>query len=141
MIMRTCLAAFVVLASSAVSAGAQQVPQCSTDSSHFHLLSRLASELAEEGPTASAAVTRASILEDNAACAHLRHSVRVVVARYPQGISLASADWTFFDLGDRYAVLLSGRRDPSDDLVVSGRSPLFIFTKEVRPRLLSTLYL
>ena len=142
MTMRTLLIA-IALSHAAVRAGAQQVPRCSSENNEAYLLPRIAADPqvhpASAAPTTATRPT-ANVLVDNDTCTRLRHAVRDVVTEKAMGINLRKATWTFFDLGDVYAVLLSPWVDPKAEVIMHGPSTLLVFSRDVQPRYLTLSY-
>ena len=140
MIVRGMMVAILVYLSWVGRARAQSEPQCSTNSGSYFVLKRLAAEAADEARASGTTALEPAILHDDAACTRLRHAVRAAVKELALSISLARAEWTFFDLGDRYAVLLVRTPDPSAELIAFEYSPFLVFTRDERPRLITTIY-
>ena len=141
MIMRP-LTIGLVLSMSATVASAQRAPRCSTETNDADALPRIATAVraASKSVAAEALTLASALLTENDVCARLRSAVRGVPVASPERIDLDTADWTFFDLGNQYGVLLSPRFDPAAEIVVHAPSTLILFTKDVQPRYIDFMY-
>lgn len=138
MIMRTVVAVSLLVLGTAGASHAQRAPQCETayDLS-FHLevmfepfISDDAIEvrrelnLVRQSPTAPHGIVR-----DNDTCVQLRLALaRHLDLKNPTLLDQTD-DLFFFRFGDYLGVLVTRRQLPTDRVVVSGTSPLYVFDR------------
>jgi hypothetical protein len=155
--------ALALLVSVVDGAGAQQTPVCTTDTSVYNALKPVIERLiagsqpvvtdattskpttsaavAPSTTSASAAAATTKLVTTKAICSLLRSAVADREAKYPQGVNLKTASWTFVEVGNYYGVYLETRIDPALGIVANQRSPVYVFTKESRPKYIKLMYL
>jgi hypothetical protein len=152
--MRPFALALLLVAALAATARAQQAPQCASERDESSMIETIfevftgeywAAERAKVGIAPQSASVPHGLLSDNSACVRLRKAARKQLAAQAPELDArevdARYDLSFFSMGNYYAVLGRVRVDPSSNAIVRQRMPMFIFTKDKKPRFLMDVYM